>query len=104
MTETNRQYLLKSRPVGMVGAEHFEFTESPAPVPGDGELLVRNLFISLDPAMRGWLNEGKSYVPPVGIGEVMRAMSVAFISTHVDGIDAETKTDSAVTGTSNAFT
>ena len=77
MTETNRQYLLKSRPVGMVGAEHFEFTESPAPAPGEGELLVRNLFISLDPAMRGWLNEGKSYVPPVGIGEVMRAMSVA---------------------------
>ena len=77
MTETNRQYLLKSRPAGMVGAEHFEFTESPAPAPGEGELLVRNLFISLDPAMRGWLNEGKSYVPPVGIGEVMRAMSVA---------------------------
>ncbi|MEN8821395.1 MAG: NADP-dependent oxidoreductase [Abyssibacter sp.] len=84
MTETNRQYLLKSRPVGMVGAEHFEFAESPAPAPGEGELLVRNLYISLDPAMRGWLNEGKSYVPPVGIGEVMRAMSVARVvaSSH----------------------
>ncbi len=79
MSQTQIAYTLKSRPAGMVGAEHFERQERPLPVPGDGEVLVRTQYISLDPAMRGWLNEGKSYVPPVGIGEVMRAIAVGEI-------------------------
>lgn len=69
----NRQFKLAQRPVGMVKRSDFDFVESPVPAPGDGEFLVRILYISLDPAMRGWMNEGKSYIPPVGIGEVMRA-------------------------------
>ncbi len=69
----NRQFKLARRPVGMVKREDFEFTQSPVPEPGPGEVLVKVLYLSLDPAMRGWMNEGKSYVPPVGIGEVMRA-------------------------------
>ncbi|MES0873958.1 NADP-dependent oxidoreductase [Sinimarinibacterium thermocellulolyticum] len=76
---TNRQFKLKQRPVGMVKREDFEFVCGPVPEPGDGEFLVRNAYISLDPAMRGWMNEGKSYVPPVGIGEVMRAGAVGKI-------------------------
>lgn len=76
MTRTNHQFLLKSRPQGLVTAENFDYVEQPAPVPGDGEVLVANQYLSLDPAMRGWVNEGKSYVPPVGIGEVMRALGV----------------------------
>src|SRR5207249_453028 len=52
------------------------YIEEPVPEPDDGEILVKVLYLSLDPAMRGWLNEGKSYVPPVGIGEVMRAIGV----------------------------
>lgn len=71
----NRRYVLASRPDGMVGAEHFNF-ESMALAPlQEGEVRVRTHLLSLDPAMRGWLNEGKSYVPPVQIGEVMRAIA-----------------------------
>lgn len=70
---TNRQFRLAARPVGLPKRSDFELVENPLCEPGDGEILVRTAYISLDPAMRGWMNEGKSYVPPVGIGEVMRA-------------------------------
>lgn len=73
---TNRQFRLAARPVGMPQHSDFEFASDPVPEPADGEILVRNLYISLDPAMRGWMNEGKSYVPPIGIGEVIRAGAV----------------------------
>jgi NADPH-dependent curcumin reductase len=69
----NRQFTLARRPTGMVKREDFAFGEVPVAQPGEGEVLVKVLYLSLDPAMRGWMNEGKSYVPPVGIGEVMRA-------------------------------
>lgn len=70
---TNRQFKLAQRPVGMVKRSDFNFVEAPVPEIGDGEVLIRTEYLSLDPAMRGWMNEGKSYIPPVGIGEVMRA-------------------------------
>ena len=73
MNDLNRQWLLKSRPAGMVTADNFEFCESPIPKPGDGEVLVRNLYISFDPAMRGWMEDRESYLPPVAVGEPMRA-------------------------------
>ncbi|HZP12699.1 MAG TPA: NADP-dependent oxidoreductase [Nevskiaceae bacterium] len=73
MAMMNRQFKLAKRPMGMVKREDFDYAQTPVPEPNDGEFVVRNLYISLDPAMRGWMNEGKSYVPPVGIGEVMRA-------------------------------
>jgi len=76
MTAINRQFRLAARPVGLPKRSDWNLVEEPAPVPGDGEFLVRVGYISLDPAMRGWMNEGKSYVPPVGIGEVMRAGAV----------------------------
>lgn len=69
----NRQFKLAKRPVGMVKDSDFDFLESPMPSAGEGEVLIKVLYISIDPAMRGWMNEGKSYIPPVGIGEVMRA-------------------------------
>jgi len=69
----NRVVRLKRRPVGMAHRDDFEIADEPVPEPGEGEFLVRNEFVSLDPAMRGWMSEGKSYVPPVGLGEVMRA-------------------------------
>jgi NADPH-dependent curcumin reductase len=75
----NRQFKLKQRPVGMVKREDFEFVEGAVPEPGEGEFLVRNAYLSLDPAMRGWMNEGKSYIPPVALGEVMRAGAVGEI-------------------------
>jgi NADPH-dependent curcumin reductase len=76
MSTTNRQYRLASRPTGMPGRENWDLTEEPAPEPGDGEVLVKVLLLSLDPAMRGWMNDVPSYIPPVGIGEVMRAVGV----------------------------
>jgi NADPH-dependent curcumin reductase CurA len=75
----NRQYRLASRPVGMPGADIWDLTEEDRPEPGDGEVLVKVLLLSLDPAMRGWLNDVPSYVPPVGIGEVMRALGVGLV-------------------------
>ena len=73
----NRQWLLAKRPHGMVTEENFEYREVPVPVPGDGEVLIRNLCLSFDPTQRGWMEDRPSYVPPVAIGEVMRAGSVA---------------------------
>jgi NADPH-dependent curcumin reductase CurA len=82
----NRQWLLAKRPVGMVSAANFEFREVPAPQPGPGEILVKNLFLSFDPAMRGWMEDRPSYIPPVGLGEVMRCGAVAqVIESHDEG-------------------
>jgi len=80
----NHQFKLARRPVGMVQRSDFEYTDAPIPQPGDGEVLVKILYLSLDPAMRGWMNEGKSYIAPVGIGEVMRAGAVGRVVTSND--------------------
>ena len=76
MSTVNHQFRLAARPVGLPKRSDWSLTEEPAPEPGDGEFLVKILYISLDPAMRGWMNEGRSYIAPVGIGEVMRAGAV----------------------------
>ena len=83
-TPENRQFKLISRPVGMVQRSNFEFAAVPAGTPGPGEVLVRVLYLSLDPAMRGWMNDGRSYVPPVGIGEVMRAGGIGRVVASND--------------------
>ncbi len=75
-TLTNHQIRLASRPVGLPTAANWQFTDEPVKQPGEGGVLLQTLALSLDPAMRGWMNEGKSYIPPVGIGEVMRAGGV----------------------------
>ncbi|ASG22042.1 NADP-dependent oxidoreductase [Nitrospirillum viridazoti] len=72
-TPTNHQIRLAARPVGLPKDSDWQRTEEPARPPAEGEVLVQTLYLSLDPAMRGWMNEGKSYIPPVGLGEVMRA-------------------------------
>jgi NADPH-dependent curcumin reductase len=76
MDAVNRQFCLAARPDGMVGREHFDYLEQPLPELADGQVLVKTAYISLDPAMRGWMAEGRSYIPPVQIGEVMRAGTV----------------------------
>lgn len=73
---TNRQWLLAKRPHGMVGKENFEYAETPIPEIGDNEVLVRNLYLSFDPTQRGWMEDRPSYLPPVELGEPMRAGSV----------------------------
>ncbi len=72
----HKQFRLRARPQGLPTADNWELVEAPLPTPGPGEMLVEVLYISLDPAMRGWMNEGRSYIAPVGIGEVMRAGAV----------------------------
>ena len=75
MSDVNRQYLLKTRPQGRVTREDFDLVESPLPDIGDGEALVRLSYLSLDPTNRVWMSED-SYLPKVGIGEVMRGAGV----------------------------
>jgi NADPH-dependent curcumin reductase len=67
----NRQILLKSRPEGAPGLDNFELVESPVPKPGEGEVLMRTLYLSLDPYMRGRMNAAKSYAKPAAVGEPM---------------------------------
>ena len=76
MANVNHQFRLAARPVGMPKRSDWTYAEEHIREPGEGEFLVKILYISLDPAMRGWMNESRSYIPPVGIGEVMRAGAV----------------------------
>jgi NADPH-dependent curcumin reductase len=87
MADVNRQWLLASRPFGEIKDENFSFQESPIPKPGPGEVLVRNLYLSLDPAMRGWMNDADSYIEPVKIGDVMRGGTVGeVLESNVEGL------------------
>jgi NADPH-dependent curcumin reductase CurA len=73
MPDRNRRFLLRERPAGHIGPDTFELSEEVVPEIGDGEALVRVDWISLDPTNRAWINDTPTYLPPVGIGEVMRA-------------------------------
>jgi NADPH-dependent curcumin reductase len=75
----NHQVRLAARPVGLPKTSDWQFTSEPIAQPAEGGVLIKTLALSLDPAMRGWMNEGKSYIPPVGIGEVMRAGGVGVV-------------------------
>ena len=77
----NRQILLKSRPEGAPNLDNFELTETPTPETGDGEVLMRTLYLSLDPYMRGRMNATRSYAPPVAIGRPMVGGTVGEIVT-----------------------
>jgi hypothetical protein len=81
---TNRQFRLARRPVGLPTRDDWSETTEPVQAPPAGGLLVQALALSLDPAMRGWMNEGKSYIAPVGLGEVMRAGGIGrvLVSSH----------------------
>jgi NADPH-dependent curcumin reductase CurA len=83
---TNHQVRLKARPDGIPEARHFELAEAPMPEPRDGQFLVRNLYLSVDPAMRGWVSAVANYSKPVEIGEVMRSRDVGEViaSRHPD--------------------
>ena len=76
---TNHQIRLAARPVGLPTHADWNFTNEPVADPGPGGVLIKTLALSLDPAMRGWMNEGKSYIPPVAIGEVMRAGGIGVV-------------------------
>lgn len=84
MTATNRQVLLKSRPSGIPLAENFEVVDTPVPEPADGEVLVRNLYLSVEPAMRGWVSAVANCSEPVPIGAVMRSLSTGRVVASRD--------------------
>jgi NADPH-dependent curcumin reductase CurA len=76
---SNRQVRLKSRPNGIPQADHFEIVDSAVPDIADGEFLVRNDYLSVEPAMRGWVSAVANYSKPVGIGDVMRAFTAGTV-------------------------
>lgn len=83
----NQQLVLAERPEGIPGPQHFSTVETELDLtPAEGHIAVRNIFLSIDPAMRGWVSLEENYLPPVGIGEVMRSISVAKVmkSGHPD--------------------
>jgi NADPH-dependent curcumin reductase len=84
MDAVNHQFRLAARPVGLPKPSDWAYTEEPVGEPGDGEVLVKNEYVSLDPAMRGWMNDARSYIPPVGIGDVMRAFAVGEVIASND--------------------
>jgi hypothetical protein len=69
----NRQWTLKRRPKGVPTDDDFELIESPVPEPGEGEFVTRNLILSVDPAQRGWMDEGGNYFPPIPLGAPVSA-------------------------------
>ena len=78
-THTNRQWRLRARPEGLIKESDFEFHEEPVPALAEGQLVVRNIYLSLDPANRGWVTDLPSYVPPVPLGEVMRGIAIGVV-------------------------
>ena len=76
----NLQVRLKVRPVGVPTAEHFELVREPIAEPGPGQVTVQILFVSVDPAMRGWVNAAANYAEPVPIGGVMKSFAVGRIT------------------------
>ncbi|MFT6148041.1 MAG: NADPH-dependent curcumin reductase CurA [Saprospiraceae bacterium] len=86
----NTQIKLVARPIGEPKRSDWDISMVDVPTPNDGDVLVKTIYISLDPAMRGWMNDAKSYIRPVRIGEVMRAGTV--------GIVVESKSDKFKTG------
>jgi len=79
MAPMNKQVLLKSRPDGIPQKENFEIVERPVPALADRQFLVRNEFLSVEPAMRGWVSAVANYSTPVGIGEVMRSFTAGTV-------------------------
>src|SRR5271169_928429 len=80
MSQTNRQIRLAARPSGLPRLADWQFTNEAVPDPGSGEFVTEISHLSIDPAMRGWMNAGASYVPPVEIGAVMRAGGIGRIT------------------------
>jgi NADPH-dependent curcumin reductase CurA len=85
----NHKFELAARPSGLPKRTDWNLREEPVRDPAEGEMLVRVIYISLDPAMRGWMNEGRSYIAPVAIGEVMRALALGRVLASKHGQFAE---------------
>ncbi|GAC1537866.1 MAG: NADP-dependent oxidoreductase [Myxococcales bacterium] len=91
---TNRRWLLARRPQGPIVGEDFRWVTEPAPAPAEGEVLIRNLYLSCDPTQRGWI-AGDTYLPAVKIGEVVRSFAVGKV---VESRDARFRPGDLVQG------
>ena len=78
-SEFNRKWCLTARPEGMIQESDFQLLEEVIPSPGDGEVLIRNFYLGLDPTNRVWTSDAESYMPPVELGEVMRAVAMGVV-------------------------
>lgn len=78
-SRTNRQWRLMARPVGNFKESDFEWAQQPVPALNDGELLVHNKYLSLDPTNRGWANEADTYLPAIKLGDVMRGGAIGVV-------------------------
>ena len=96
--KTNRQWKLISRPEGRLTRDNFQFNEEPVPALEEGQILVRNILLSLDPANRGWVNEAPSYKDPVGLNEVMHGLAIGVVE---ESKNAEIPQGSMVSGMIN---
>ncbi|MEV6653973.1 NADP-dependent oxidoreductase [Streptomyces sp. NPDC051219] len=89
LPDVNREWHLLSRPVGWPKPEDFALVEAPMPTPGEGQVLVRNLYVSVDPYMRGRMSDAKSYVAPFELGKVMQGGAVGeVVASNAEGISA----------------
>ena len=84
VTRVNRQILLRKRPVGVPTMEDFETAETAVGVPGPGEVLLKNLYLSIDPAIRGWMSDARSYLPPIALGAPIRSGTLSQIAASND--------------------
>ncbi|MCH9675920.1 MAG: NADP-dependent oxidoreductase, partial [Gammaproteobacteria bacterium] len=82
--QRNEQVVLANRPDGLPGPDNFEFRDAEIAPPGEGEVLLETLLLSVDPAMRVWISDEPGYVEPVGLGEVMRAGGIARVLDSKD--------------------
>lgn len=79
MTLINRKWVLIRRPTASLAADDLQLAQAPAPSPRDGELLIRNIYLSLDPTNRIWMSDREQYLPPVGLGDVMRGTTLGVV-------------------------
>jgi len=79
MAPRNRQWVLRQRPQGLIQDGDLELIETPVPDLKDAEVLVRTIYLSLDPTNRTWMNDSQGYLPPVGLGEVMRGLTLGVV-------------------------
>ena len=98
MSDKNRQFRLKSRPTGRIETGHFDFVEEALPEISEGEALVRTLYLSLDPTNRIWMSDMDQYMPPVGIGEVMRGGGIGQVVKSKSGRYPEGAIVNGITG------
>lgn len=84
MTQINKQWRIAARPVGRVEESDFDWVEEPVPALQEGQVLVRNVYLSIDPTNRGWLNETRTYLPPLPLGSVVRGTGLGVVEASAN--------------------